>query len=244
MARIRTVKPEFWSDDKILNIPPLARLAFIGTFNFADDAGNIDRSSNQLKARIFPGDMIEVEPLILDILGQGLMVEYEVDGKKYLHIRNFDRHQRINRPSAPTCPAFQGAITEDSVSPQGAITEDSVPEGKGKEGKGGEKEKPPLPPKGNADALFDEFWQAYPRKVAPDKARKAWDKRKVDALLSAQMVQAIERQRQTEAWIKDGGKFIPYPASWLNNGEWLNKLEIDGGNNGKGAGPSATNPFG
>ena len=51
MARIRTVKPEFWTDRRVGECSPNARLLFIATWNFADDHGGLDRSAKQLKAQ-------------------------------------------------------------------------------------------------------------------------------------------------------------------------------------------------
>lgn len=68
--------------------------------------------------------------------------------------------------------------------------------------------------------LFDQFWSAYPKKVGKDAARKAFDKRKPDAALVRQMGQAIEWQKRREQWQKEDGRFIPNPATWLNQGRW------------------------
>lgn len=68
--------------------------------------------------------------------------------------------------------------------------------------------------------LFNSFWKAYPKKTAIDAARKAFDKRKPDAEMLSQMLQALETQSASPAWTKDGGQFIPNPATWLNGGRW------------------------
>lgn len=75
----------------------------------------------------------------------------------------------------------------------------------------------PSPPTGG----FDEFWAAYPKKVGKDAARKAFEKRKPDVELLAQMMAAIAVQANSEQWRKDGGQFIPHPATWLNEGRWM-----------------------
>lgn len=122
-------------------------------------------------------------------------------------------------------------MEQEKVTPTGRPMEHgSDTNNKDKKDKNEKKEPSPLPPKGEADILFDEFWQAYPKKVGKDAARKAWDKRKVDALLSARMVQAIERQRMSDQWQKDRGQYIPNPATWLNQGRWQDEEpEVDGG---------------
>lgn len=135
MARIRTIKPEFWTDETLSECSVSARLLFIGTWNFADDAGNIEGSPKQLKMKIFPADSFDIEPLIKELVQHGLLIEYEANEKKYLHIRGFTKHQRINRPSDPFNPPYQihGGLTEDSP-PEGKGRERKGKEGKGKEG--------------------------------------------------------------------------------------------------------------
>lgn len=131
MARIRSIKPDFWTDEKLTECSLSARLLFIGTWNFADDAGNLDRSAKQIKARIFPIDAIDCEPLIQELIHQELLVEYSVGGKKYLHIHGFAKHQIINRPSRPSCPDF----SKDCVSPPVLLSEPSVATHAGGEGR-------------------------------------------------------------------------------------------------------------
>jgi hypothetical protein len=133
MARIRTIKPDFWTDDDITECSLSARLLFIGIWNFADDAGNLDRSAKQIKARVFPVDNVDCEPLIQELITQGLLIEYSVNAVKYLHIPGFTKHQVINRPSKPSVPAY-----DISLKAHGVITEPSVPTHAGREGKGRE----------------------------------------------------------------------------------------------------------
>jgi hypothetical protein len=73
------------------------------------------------------------------------------------------------------------------------------------------------------DARFNAFWKAYPRKVGKDAARKAFDKRKPDDVLTEAFIRAIESQSRGEAWRKDGGQYIPHPATWLNEGRWMDE---------------------
>lgn len=68
---------------------------------------------------------------------------------------------------------------------------------------------------------FDRVWSVYPRKVGKDAAAKAFAKRKPDAALVETMVKAIEAQRSSREWQKDGGQFIPHLATWLNGGRWM-----------------------
>ena len=79
--------------------------------------------------------------------------------------------------------------------------------------------KPPKSPKGD-DVRFETFWSAYPKKVGKDAGRKAFEKRNVDDELLKVMLDAIAVQSKSSSWTKDGGQFIPNPATWLNDGRW------------------------
>jgi hypothetical protein len=72
---------------------------------------------------------------------------------------------------------------------------------------------------------FNAFWKTYPRKVAKEPARKAWLKIKPEAELVCRILGAVEAQSKTVDWIKESGKFIPYPASWLNAKRWEDEVE-------------------
>lgn len=76
----------------------------------------------------------------------------------------------------------------------------------------------PKPPQ--AGALFGDFWSAYPRKEAKGRAEKAFAKIQPDAEVVAKMIAGIERAKGSDQWSKDGGKFIPHPATWLNDRGW------------------------
>jgi hypothetical protein len=67
---------------------------------------------------------------------------------------------------------------------------------------------------------FESFWRAYPKRKGKDAAWKAWQKRAPSEALASLMVEAVHRQCRDPDWIKDGGKYIPHPATWLNQGRW------------------------
>lgn len=75
---------------------------------------------------------------------------------------------------------------------------------------------PPNPPlKGEA---FERFWAVYPKKVGKQAAFKAFQR--IKGVSVETMVKAVEYQRSTAQWQKDNGRFIPNPATWLNQGRW------------------------
>jgi len=73
---------------------------------------------------------------------------------------------------------------------------------------------------------FNEFWTVYPRKAAKKDAEKAFPKAIKKVRLETMLV-AIRSQARGEGWTKDAGKFIPYPASWLNGERWNDSSKIE-----------------
>ena len=142
MARIRTIKPEIWTDEKLTECSLSARLLFIGMLNFADDNGNQAYSAKRIKMQVFPADSIDTQPLLNELLTQGVIIEYSVSDEKFLHIKGFRTHQVINRPSSTRIP--QPPFIEDSLS--GAGEDSDGEEGKGKEGRGNKGAKAPSSP--------------------------------------------------------------------------------------------------
>jgi len=70
------------------------------------------------------------------------------------------------------------------------------------------------------DAKFEIFWKAYPRKVGKGFAQKSFEKVKPDDALFATILKALERAKTSAQWTKDGGQYIPNPATWLNQRRW------------------------
>src|SRR5690606_30450432 len=101
MARIRTIKPEFWTSEQVMNCSPMARLLFIGLWNFCDDAGNHVASPKTIKANVFPGDDItstDVQRLLDELSSNELIDYYSFENKDFLHITGW-HHQKIDRPT-------------------------------------------------------------------------------------------------------------------------------------------------
>jgi len=72
---------------------------------------------------------------------------------------------------------------------------------------------------------FDIFYKNYPKKKAKDDAKRAFAKINPSEELLAEMLVAIEKFKKTDDWIKEGGKYIPYPATWLRGKRWEDEIE-------------------
>ena len=136
MARIRTIKPQFWDDLKIGRLSRDARLLYIGLWNFADDLGVVIADPVWLKSKIFPYDKIQLQQFEgwLKMLEEtGFISLLSVKSERFYYLPTFSRHQVINRPNLEDVnirkellDSALNEITERSVNNHGTITERSV----------------------------------------------------------------------------------------------------------------------
>lgn len=100
MARIRTIKPEFWDDEKTATLPLPCRLFFIGTWTHADDNGVIRGNPSVLKSKIFPYDdnlrASEVSKWIDALVNARMLVPISYKSESYYVIRTFRSHQKFD----------------------------------------------------------------------------------------------------------------------------------------------------
>ena len=72
---------------------------------------------------------------------------------------------------------------------------------------------------------FEQFWKEYPKKVAKKNAMNAWQKVNPDSNLFEKIMDGLKRWRDSGEWDRDGGQYIPYPATWLNGKRWEDEVE-------------------
>jgi hypothetical protein len=99
VARIRSIKPEFWTSDQVVECSPTARLLFIGLWTFADDCGVHPANLKRLKMEVFPGDAFDdcqIGEWMDELLQAGLVVAYTAEGKDFWIVSGW-HHQRIEK---------------------------------------------------------------------------------------------------------------------------------------------------
>lgn len=147
MARIRTIKPDFFMHEGIAELPVFARLLFIGLFTQADRRGRMEDRPRRLKAALLPYDDVDINEL-LDVLHDGgFIVRYQVDDLRLIQVAKFEKHQRFTGDEAKAeskLPEYQPPMKQEADKKQERNTEETREEtesstqetGKGKEGKG------------------------------------------------------------------------------------------------------------
>lgn len=210
MARIRTIKPEFFLNEQLASCQIADRLLFIGLWTQADRAGRLEDRPLRLKAALFPYDDLDIEQALGRLANARLIHRYEGNGQRLIAIPTWQKHQQPHiREKASELPAPPGWPDADMVpAPDKPV---------GREGKGTDQE-------GNGTsalrARFDRFWAEYPKKVGKDAAWRVWQRKQPGDDLTDQMLAAVRRQRTQSQWMKDGGQFIPNPSTWLHQGRW------------------------
>lgn len=98
MSRIRTIKPEFWTDEDIVEITPLSRLAFIGLWTVADREGRFRWNPRRLKVVVLPYDDIDFSSVLDELEKSGLIYKTNLNGETYGRIRKWSKWQEIPLP--------------------------------------------------------------------------------------------------------------------------------------------------
>jgi hypothetical protein len=109
MARIRSIKPEFWTSEQVADCSPTARLLFVGLWTFSDDYGAQPYAPRTIKMQIFPGDPFttnEIEGLLFELISAGLIKTYHIEDKRYLLITGW-HHQKIEKPNQKYPPPIE-----------------------------------------------------------------------------------------------------------------------------------------
>lgn len=117
MARIRSVKPAFWSDEKVSPLPPIVRLVFLGLIGMADDAGRLLDNLKAIDAFIFPETDEYSAAESVDVLwALERIVRYVLpNGQRVIQVVNWKRHQKVDNPGKVVLPpADEGTILQPS----------------------------------------------------------------------------------------------------------------------------------
>lgn len=183
MPRIRSIKPEFWTDGAMIALPFEARLFYIGMWNFACDRGHLSDDPMGLKLKILPADTIAGRDLVDLLVGSGRVERINLpDGRRYLNIPRFTDHQRIDTRWNSRCPVCAHLDSQDHTETHASLR-DLIPggEGKGEERKGGESAHAPRSP----------FCPKHP--LGTDKPCRACGQARV----AAEAAKAAERSKPT-----------------------------------------------
>ncbi len=116
MARARNLKPSFFTNDKLAELPPLTRLLFAGLWTVADREGRLEDRPLKIKAEVLPYDNCKIDRMLQDLHGHGFILRYTVAGTRYIQVVKFLRHQNPHQKEAPsTIPPPTTALDESGT---------------------------------------------------------------------------------------------------------------------------------
>lgn len=121
MPRARNIKPGFFTNDELAELPALTRLLFIGLWCIADREGRLEDKPKRIKVETLPYDDFDVDAALSDLMRAGFLTRYSVDGARYIQIDKFAKHQNPHVKEAEStipAPDKSGASTGQESKPE------------------------------------------------------------------------------------------------------------------------------
>ncbi len=125
MARVRMIKPGFFLDDALCELPPLARLLFAGLWCIADREGRLEDRPKRIKAEVLPYDDCDVDVLLDELAKHDFIIRYRHGDGRFVQVANFTKHQTPHIKEAAStiqAPDWHGASTIQAPDWHGAST--------------------------------------------------------------------------------------------------------------------------
>lgn len=227
MARIRTIKPEFWDSPDTARASLRARLLYISMWNLADDYGIGDGNFKRIIGFAFPNDEIGVAEsprLIAEVSRTFSVMFFDYEGRPYYWIPSWETHQRTEKRAKQRVPFPDNpkTLTSSGQMDGGGISAPSVgtsAAGTGEQGNRGTGERElenTCPAKPNVSDEFLDWYLEYPRKDSKGVAEKAYAKARKIATAD-ELVEGAIRYREDP---NREATFTKLPATWLNAKCW------------------------
>lgn len=125
MARARNIKPGFFTNEDLVELPFETRLLFIGLWTIADRAGRLYDRPKTIKMALFPADTVNIDEMLTGLAARGFIWRYEVDGVKCIQIITWEKHQNPHMKEAVSsipAPVERRTETEQAPTEHGAST--------------------------------------------------------------------------------------------------------------------------
>jgi len=100
MARARLLKPGFFTNELLAELPPFGRLLFAGLWTLADRKGRLPDIPKVISGAVFPFDKVPVEKLLEMLNERSFILRYSVGGKRYIQVVKFETHQHVHKNEA------------------------------------------------------------------------------------------------------------------------------------------------
>lgn len=239
MARKRMIDPNIWESEDFSQLSLLGKILFIGMFSLADDEGRGKANPAYIRSKVFPYETEKVRladiKTALSEIGRSMSVVFYADnGASYYALSNWMKWQKIDKPTPSAIPAppdktgvseqfdedssrTSRGLVEDSPRTSRGLAEDSrLNKNKNMNKNMNRKENT----HNSARERFPEFWTLYPKKAAKPDAERAWNKLNPDESTVNLIIEDVCRRREGPEWQRENGRYIPHPATYLNQRRW------------------------
>lgn len=123
MARARLLKPGFFTNEHLAELPYEGRLLFAGLWTLADREGRLEDRAKRIKAAVFPFDEIDVSGLLIALEQRGFIERYDVDAMALIQIAKFLDHQKPHaREAASTLPGPKHNLGSAEAQPRWPVS--------------------------------------------------------------------------------------------------------------------------
>ena len=118
MARSRNIKPGFFTNDVLGELPALTRLLFAGIWTLCDREGRLDDRPKKIRAEVLPYDVCDAEEMLQSLEKAGFIRRYEADGQRVIQVLSWHKHQNPHvKEAASTLPPPNGFSPETRPAP-------------------------------------------------------------------------------------------------------------------------------
>ena len=93
MARARNIKPSFFINEDLVELPFETRLLFIGLWTLADREGYLEDKPKKIKMALLPADDVDVDWMLNSLQTEGFLVRYVANNRKCIYLPKFKKHQ-------------------------------------------------------------------------------------------------------------------------------------------------------
>lgn len=104
------LNPEFWLDEEVATISPHARLLYMGLWGICDDNyATFPNRPSWIKIQVFPYESVSIPQLLQELEKLGKIIKFTAEESEWYWIKNFFKHQRVEKPSRPKYPKYHGS---------------------------------------------------------------------------------------------------------------------------------------
>ena len=247
MARSRNIKPGFFLNDDLAELPFETRLLFIGLWCHADKAGRLTYRPKKIRAGIFPYESFDVSSMLNALFEKEFIQIYTVERHRYIQITNWDKHQSPHHKEVESILPECNSLNSNNIPSMDQASdkqESSMDQAQGIDKSCETLVDPLIPDSGYLipdtgllipdsggkppDDLFKEFWSIYPgpRKRDKPKAKALFNKQSKE--IQELIINHIKhRSLNDPEWTKENGKFIPGPVPFLRQNGWTDEYRVN-----------------